>query len=56
MKTIDWCELDARHPIAARSKYTFPDESTEVDGWLNVEACLANTDENIDEGGINKIH
>jgi hypothetical protein len=48
IKSIDWCDLDERHPIAARNKYAFPDEKDEQDGWINVEHCLANTDELID--------
>jgi len=48
IQSIDWCDLDERHPIAANNKYAFPEENHNGDKWLNVEHCLKETDEEID--------
>lgn len=47
MKTIEWNELDARHPIAKRRNSLFFDPNDE-DLWEDVDNLFDNTDENID--------
>ena len=50
MRTIEWNELDVRHPIAKRQNSSYFMDCNEPDLWVDVEDLFDSTDENVKDG------